>query len=122
MTAPDSATLDTRAGTAELAVSKLRTGSYFPRWLLECRRRAEQALVSVVATVYLLGVSTLRVEIIVAYAASAGFCRIRELEQPGQFLPPASDQIEHHSWVRVLWQRGIGEDVRKGVPAVQPSL
>src|SRR4051812_8317046 len=53
---------DTRAGTVELAIPKLRTGSYFPTWLLERRRRAEQALISVVATAYLLGVSTRRVE------------------------------------------------------------
>ena len=53
---------DTRAGTVELAIPKLRTGSYFPDWLLRHRRRAEQALVSVVATSYLLGVSTRRVE------------------------------------------------------------
>ena len=36
----------------ELAIPKLRTGSYFPDWLLQHRRRAEQALVSVVATSY----------------------------------------------------------------------
>ena len=53
---------DTRAGTIELAIPKLRHGSYFPDWLLTHRRRAEQALVSVVATAYLLGVSTRRVE------------------------------------------------------------
>ncbi len=53
---------DTRAGTVELAIPKLRQGSYFPAWLLERRRRAEQALISVVATAYLLGVSTRRVE------------------------------------------------------------
>ncbi|MDW5324787.1 IS256 family transposase [Plantactinospora sp. KLBMP9567] len=53
---------DTRAGTMELAIPKLRQGSYFPDWLLTHRRRAEQALVSVVATSYLLGVSTRRVE------------------------------------------------------------
>jgi putative transposase len=53
---------DTRAGTVELAIPKLRQGSYFPSWLLERRRRAEQALISVVATAYLLGVSTRRVE------------------------------------------------------------
>ncbi|WP_049871942.1 IS256 family transposase [Catenulispora acidiphila] len=53
---------DTRVGSIELAVPKLRTGSYFPEWLLERRRRAEQALMSVVATAYLLGVSTRRVE------------------------------------------------------------
>jgi len=32
---------DTRAGTIELAIPKLRSGSYFPDWLLERRRRAE---------------------------------------------------------------------------------
>jgi transposase-like protein len=53
---------DTRAGTIELAVPKLRQGTYFPDWLLTHRRRAEQALVTVVATAYLLGVSTRRVE------------------------------------------------------------
>lgn len=54
---------DTRVGTVELAIPKLRQGSYFPDWLLaHRRRRAEQALVSVVATSYLLGVSTRRVE------------------------------------------------------------
>jgi transposase-like protein len=53
---------DTRAGTVELSIPKLRSGSYFPEWLLERRRRAEQALISVVATSYLLGVSTRRVD------------------------------------------------------------
>ena len=53
---------DTRAGTVELAIPKLRQGTYFPEWLLERRSRAEQALISVVATCYLLGVSTRRVE------------------------------------------------------------
>lgn len=53
---------DTRAGTIDLAIPKLRQGSYFPDWLLTHRRRAEQDLVSVVATSYLLGVSTRRVE------------------------------------------------------------
>jgi transposase-like protein len=53
---------DTRAGTVEVAIPKLREGSYFPEWLLERRKRAERALVSVVATSYLLGVSTRRME------------------------------------------------------------
>ncbi len=53
---------DTRAGTVALAIPKLREGSYFPDWLLERRRRAERALTTVVATCYLLGVSTRRME------------------------------------------------------------
>lgn len=47
---------DSRADTIEVAIPKLRSGSYFPDWLLERRRRAEASLVSVVATSYLLGV------------------------------------------------------------------
>jgi len=53
---------DTRVGTIELAVPRLREGSYFPDWLLQPRRRAEQAFVSVIADAYLAGVSTRRVE------------------------------------------------------------
>jgi hypothetical protein len=43
---------DTRAGTIDLRIPKLREGSYFPDWLLERRRRPEKALISVVAEVY----------------------------------------------------------------------
>jgi putative transposase len=43
-------------------VPKLRAGSYFPDWLLERRRRAERALVAVVAECYVRGVSTRRVD------------------------------------------------------------
>jgi putative transposase len=53
---------DTRVGSIELAVPKLREGSYFPDWLVQPRRRAEQAFVSVIADAYLAGVSTRRVE------------------------------------------------------------
>ena len=53
---------DTRAGTLDLALPKLRAGTYFPEWLLERRKRAERALTSVVATCYLLGVSTRRMD------------------------------------------------------------
>jgi putative transposase len=53
---------DTRAGTIDVAIPKLRAGSYFPEWLLERRKRAERALTSVVATCYLLGVSTRRMD------------------------------------------------------------
>ncbi len=53
---------DTRTGTIDLAVPKLREGSYFPDWLLEPRRRAERAFVQVVCESYVRGVSTRRVE------------------------------------------------------------
>jgi putative transposase len=55
-------TWDTRTGTIDLAVPKLREGSYFPDWLLEPRRRAERAFVQVVCESYVRGVSTRRIE------------------------------------------------------------
>jgi putative transposase len=53
---------DTRLGTVDLAIPKLRQGSYFPDFLLEPRRRAEKALASVVMQAYVEGVSTRRVD------------------------------------------------------------
>ena len=53
---------DTRVGTIDLAIPRLRRGSYFPDWLLDPRRRAEKALVAVVAECYVRGVSTRRVD------------------------------------------------------------
>jgi len=52
---------DTRVGTMNLSIPKVRDGSYFPS-LLEPRRRAERALLAVVQEAYVLGVSTRRVE------------------------------------------------------------
>jgi transposase-like protein len=63
----------TRAGTLELAIPKLRTGSYFPDWLLERRTRAER--VSVVATCYLLWVSTRRMDRLVQSLGITGLSR-----------------------------------------------
>ena len=54
----------TRAGELELAIPKLRRGSYFPSFL-EPRRRSEQALVSVVQEAYVAGVSTRKVDQVV---------------------------------------------------------
>jgi transposase-like protein len=53
---------DTRVGTIDLAIPKLRRDSYFPDWLLDPRRRAEKAMVAVVAECYVRGVSTRRVD------------------------------------------------------------
>ena len=53
---------DTRVGTVELRVPKLRQGTYYPEWLFERRRRAERALVAVICECYVRGVSTRRVD------------------------------------------------------------
>lgn len=65
---------DTRVGTVDLAIPKLRTGSYFPSWL-EPRRRGEQALVAVVAEAYLRGVSTRKMEAVVQAMGIAGLSK-----------------------------------------------
>jgi len=55
---------DTRVGEIALQIPKLRQGSYFPS-LLEPRRRAERALLSVVQSAYVEGVSTRKMEAVV---------------------------------------------------------
>jgi putative transposase len=67
--------LDTRVGTIALAVPKLREGSYYPDWLLENRRRAERALVAVIAECYVRGVSTRRVDGLVKTLGIEGISR-----------------------------------------------
>ena len=102
---------DTRAGTLDLAVPKLRQGSYFPEWLLERRKRAERALTTVVATCYLLGVSTRRMDKLVASLgitslsksqvsemakeldASVEEFRTRRLDDAGPFTFVAADAL-----------------------------
>jgi putative transposase len=67
-------TWDTRVGSLELEIPKLRQGSYFPSWL-EPRRRAEQALVAGVAEAYVQGVSTRKVEALVQALGISGIAR-----------------------------------------------
>jgi transposase-like protein len=65
---------DTRVGTIDLAIPKLRSGSYFPSWL-EARKRGEQALIAVVAEAYVQGVSTRKVEALVQSLGIAGISK-----------------------------------------------
>jgi putative transposase len=68
-------TWDTRAGTIELSLPKLREGSYYPDWLLAPRKRSEQALTAVIADAYLAGVSTRRVDKLVRTLGIEGISR-----------------------------------------------
>jgi putative transposase len=65
---------DTRVGELELAIPKLRTGSYFPSFLGP-RRRAEQALVAVVQEAYVNGVSTRKVDRLVEQLGLRGMTK-----------------------------------------------
>jgi putative transposase len=107
---------DTRAGSIELAIPKLRSGSYFPEWLLQRRRRAEQALVSVVATSYLLGVSTRRVEKLVAQLGIAQLSK----SQVSEMAKSLDEQVEafrsrplDDSPYTFLWLDALTQKVRE---------
>jgi transposase-like protein len=65
---------DTRGGTLELAIPKLRAGRYFPSWL-EARKRGEQALSAVVAEAYVQGVATRKGEALVQSLGIAGISK-----------------------------------------------
>jgi len=67
--------LDTRVGTIDVAVPKLREGTYFPDWLMERRKRAETALITVVADCYLAGVSTRRMDKLVKTLGITGLSK-----------------------------------------------
>jgi putative transposase len=96
---------DTRVGTLELAIPKLRSVSYFPNWL-EPRRRSEQALVAVVAEAYLKGVSTRKAEALVQSLGIAGMsksevsrlCAVLD-EQVKAFQERRLDADSPHVWM-----------------------
>ena len=69
-----SRTWDTRVGTMELRIPKLREGSYFPS-LLEPRRRSEKALLAVIQQAYVEGVSTRRVDDLVKALGCEGISK-----------------------------------------------
>ena len=67
-------TWDTRAGSVELEVPRVRDGSYFPS-LLEPRRRTERALAAVVQEAYVHGVSTRKVDELARALGMAGISK-----------------------------------------------
>ena len=82
--------LDTRVGTLDVAIPKLREGTYFPEWLLQRRRRSEAALTSVVATCYLLGVSTRRMDKLVQSLGITGLSK----SQVSEMAKDLDQQVE----------------------------
>jgi len=82
-------------GTVELAIPRVRDGSYFPS-LLEPRRRAERALLAVVQEAYVLGVSTRRVEDLVEALGIAGISK-SEVSRICAVLDAEVDAFRHRS-------------------------
>src|SRR5919106_1589890 len=65
---------ETRAGTVELRIPKLRKGSYFPSFL-EPRRMAEKALTAVIQEAYVQGISTRSVDELVKAMGMSGISK-----------------------------------------------
>ena len=65
---------ETRAGSVELRIPKLRKGSYFPSFL-EPRRMAEKALTAVIQEAYIQGISTRSVDDLVKAMGTSGISR-----------------------------------------------
>ena len=114
---------DTRVGTLELAIPKLRAGSYFPSWL-EPRRRAEQALVAVVAEAYVQGVSTRKVEALVQALGIAGLSKT----EVSRLAASLDDQVAAFRTRRLdaeypyLWLDARYEHVREGGRVVSMAV
>jgi transposase-like protein len=108
---------DTRAGSVELAIPRLRHDSYYPTWLLESRRRAERAMVTVVAEAYLLGVSTRRVEGLVQAMGINGISRsqvselAKSLDQTVEEFRNRPLESDHYTY---LWVDALYHRVREG--------
>jgi transposase-like protein len=75
---------DTRVGTVDLVIPKVREGSYYPEWLLSRRTRAEQALTTVVAQAYVSGVSTRRVTRLVETLGITGLSKSQVSRMAGE--------------------------------------
>jgi transposase-like protein len=86
--------LDARAGTVDVAIPKLRKGSYFPGWLLERRKRAESALITVVAGCYLAEVSTRRMDKLVKTLGTGSLSK-SQVSRMAAGLDQAVDEFRH---------------------------
>jgi transposase-like protein len=102
-------TWETRVGEIELAIPKLRKGSYFPS-LLEPRRPAEKALLAVVQEAYLKGVSTRKVDALVKALGLSGMDKskvsriCKELDQAvEQFRNRPLQESYPYIWLDALY-------------------
>ena len=110
----------TRAGELELAIPKLRRGSYFPSFL-EPRKRSEQALVSVVQEAYVAGVSTRKVDQVVESlglrVSKSEVSRIHGVHESGYRELIALDVGEAET--EAFWRSFLRSLVERGLTGVQ---
>src|SRR5690242_1299359 len=105
--------LDTRLGTLQLRVPKLRQGSYFPPFL-EPRKVSEKALVAVIQEAWIGGVSTRRVDELVQAMGLAGISKstVSKLckdidERVGAFLERPLTGEWPYLWLDATWHRQV---------------
>jgi putative transposase len=99
--------------TIDLAIPKLRKGTYFPDWLLEPRRRSERALIQVVTECYVRGVSTRRVDGLVRTLGLEGMRKSQVSELANELDPvvesfrnrPLDDGPYKFIWLDAMTQR-----------------
>ena len=109
-------TWDTRVGTMELHIPKLREGSYFPS-LLEPRRRSEKALLSVIQQAYVEGVSTRRVDDLIKALGCDGISSSqvsRICEQLDEVVESFLGRPLDGGPYPYVWLDGLTQKVREG--------
>jgi putative transposase len=115
---------DTRVGSIELAVPKLRRGVYSPEFLLQPRRRAEQALVAVICAAYVEGVSTRRVDDLVKAMGIDGISK-SEVSRMAAALDQVVTEFKERPLdqgpYRYLWIDAVTQRVREGGRVVNVS-
>ena len=108
---------DTRVGTIDLAIPKLRKGTYFPEWLLKPRRRAERALMQVVTECYVRGVSTRRVDGLVQTLGLEGMSK-SQVSELAKELDPLVESFRNRPLesgpYTFVWLDAISQRCREG--------
>jgi len=116
---------DTRVGTIDLRIPKLRQGTYFPESLLEPRRRSEKALLNVIAESYVLGVSTRKVERLVQQLGINGISKSQVSEIAKQLDVLVNDfrnrPLSGHEY-EFVWLDAIAIKTREGGRVVNVSV
>lgn len=116
---------DTRVGSIDLKIPKLREGTYFPDWLLDARTRAERAFIQCVAEAYVRGVSTRRVEGLVETLGIASLSK-SQVSEMARELDELVDDFRNRPLDRgpytYVWADALFLKVREGGRVVNVAL
>jgi len=106
--------LGARSGTIDVAVPKLRSGTYFPEWLLKRRKRAESALICVVADCYLAAVSTRRMDKLVKTLGIDGLSKSQVSRMAEELVATGAT-----SETKAAWNTFFADLVARGLAGVR---